>query len=391
MSDVRAQKYDAIIQKIHGNKVLSIEELSHLVTFSLSELFPIAKIIDQRDYSFLKNYISFSKNVFIPLVNLCRNHCSYCGFRKEPDDPRAKLINPEEVLNLVNEAENAGCKEVLFTFGEKPELKYPQIVKKLKKFGNYKSLHEYHVALCETILDDTSLLPHSNPGILSYDELKSLKKCNASLGLMLENISDRLSMPNGPHEHSPGKDPQKRLKVIENAGKLKIPFTTGLLLGIGETWEERIQSILELKRIQDRHGHIQEIILQNFVHNEATNDTTFQPPTLQEIVAMIILTRMIFGPKMSIQVPPNLNEEHLPALLKAGINDWGGVSPISTDYINPDHKWPSIQKLQTITKDNGLILRERLPIYPEFITPEFTSRKVMEKILIHVDDSGCVR
>ncbi|MHC1592397.1 MAG: 7,8-didemethyl-8-hydroxy-5-deazariboflavin synthase CofG [Candidatus Helarchaeales archaeon] len=359
-----------------------------LNNFTIEELLELADVLRTHHFS---NVVSYSKNVFVPIINLCRNCCTYCGFRKEPSDPRAKLMLPDEVMSIVKKAEKLGCKEVLFTFGEKPEEKYPHILQRLKKIGNYNSLHEYHLSLCNQVLENTSMLPHSNPGVLEMEELERLKECNASMGLMLECSSERLVEKGGPHEFSPGKHPRARLETIDNAGRLKIPFTTGLLIGIGETLEERIDSLLALKKLHDEHGHIQEIIIQNFVPNEATTGRNFKPPGLKDIIIIILLTRQIFGPKMHVQVPPNLNPSVLPELLRAGIDDWGGISPVSQDYINPDHPWPTLEKLRRVTESNGRILKERLPIYPEFITKEFTSGRIREKIKIHVDESGFVR
>ncbi|MHA1143169.1 MAG: 7,8-didemethyl-8-hydroxy-5-deazariboflavin synthase CofG [Candidatus Helarchaeota archaeon] len=392
MKDRKNGQFTEVTEKILKNQVLTKEELLLITSYSSSKLFKIAKLLDKRDNTQEKKPITYSKNVFVPLVNLCRNECTYCGFRKDPNDPQARLMKPQEVLKLVQQSARLGCKEVLFTFGERPEERYSKVRHALKQIGNYNSTHEYHLNLCEKILDQHSLLPHSNPGILSFDELKALKEVNASMGLMLENASERLLLPGMPHEKSPGKAPQARLELIENAGKLKIPFTTGLLIGIGETWEERIHSLFEIKKLHSKYQHIQEIIIQNFVHNEATiNNPSFNPPALQEMVAMIILTRIIFGSRMHVQVPPNLNQDRLPDLLSAGLHDWGGISPISKDHVNPEHEWPEIRKLRKITEANECVLIERLPIYPDFITPEFTSERVMEKILIHIDESGFVR
>ncbi|MHA1785227.1 MAG: 7,8-didemethyl-8-hydroxy-5-deazariboflavin synthase subunit CofG [Candidatus Helarchaeota archaeon] len=327
-----------------------------------------------KEYS---NYITFSKNIFIPITNICRNKCSYCGFRKEPFDPEARLMNFSEIKELLKQAKMNDCKEVLLTFGEKPEDKYPIFRKMLKDLGNYSSLHEYHLDICKLVIE-TGLLPHSNPGLLSSNELKEMKEINASMGLMLESSSEKLCDKGGPHEKSPSKHPKIRIKMIEDAGRLKIPFTTGILIGIGETFLDRIKSLLEIRRINEKYGHIQEIIIQNFVPKKNTEMQDLNSVPIEELMKIIVIARLIFKDSIPIQVPPNLTFSNLDKLLMSGINDLGGISPITLDEINPEMKWPTVQLLESICNKFGFHLKERLPVYPKFINNEFLSEKVLK-------------
>ena len=322
--------------------------------------------------------ITFSKNVFIPLTNICRNDCGYCTFRQNPQDPQSNLLlDPEEVNKIVANGHNHGCREALFTFGEQAD-KDPLVLEALNKIG-YENILDYLHSLCVETLDKTNLLPHSNPGVLEKSELKMLRDVNASMGLMLETTSERI-MKTVAHQHSPGKDPKKRIKTIENAGKLKIPFTTGLLIGIGETVEERADSLLEIRKIQDKYQHIQEIIIQNFRSKPGIAMQDHPEPSLAEMIKMVVATRILF-PDCGVQVPPNLNLEAAQIFLLAGADDWGGVSPLTPDYVNPEAPWPEVDDLRYITEDLGFKLEERLPVYDKFINSEFLSAEVLESCL----------
>lgn len=321
--------------------------------------------------------ITYSKNVFLPLTNICRNDCGYCTFRREAVDPDAILaMPPSEVLSTVQDANDYGCREALFTFGEQAD-ETPTVRAALKDLG-FEGMLEYLYYLCEKTLQSTRLLPHSNPGVLKKSELKMLREVNASMGLMLENVSPRL-MESPAHQKSPGKDPQLRIETIENAGKLKIPFTTGLLIGIGETVEERVDSLLEIRRIQDKYGHIQEIIIQNFKSKPGIEMESHKEPSLLDMIRMVAVTKLLF-PDCSVQVPPNLNRDTAQMFLLAGADDWGGVSPLTRDYVNPEAPWPELDELQMLTNQLGFQLKERLPVYPQYITPEFLSPIIQEKI-----------
>ncbi|MDD1763723.1 MAG: 7,8-didemethyl-8-hydroxy-5-deazariboflavin synthase CofG [Methanobacteriaceae archaeon] len=321
--------------------------------------------------------ITFSKNVFIPLTNVCRNDCGYCTFRQDPQDPQANLLlNPEEVKKIVENGHDHGCREALFTFGEHAD-ESPQVREALHKTG-YENILDYLYSLCQETLEKTDLLPHSNPGVLEKSELKMLREVNASMGLMLETTSERI-MNTVAHQHSPGKDPKKRIKTLKNAGKLKIPFTTGLLIGIGESVEERAQSLLEIRRLQDKYGHIQEIIIQNFRSKPGITMQDYPEPSLAEMIRTVAATRILF-PDCGIQVPPNLNLEAAQIFLLAGADDWGGVSPLTPDHVNPEAPWPEVEELRSITEDLGFKLKERLPVYNKFINPEFLSETLLKKI-----------
>ncbi len=320
--------------------------------------------------------ITYSKNAFLPLTDICRNECGYCTFKKTPDETSRILMNHQEIFDVLNEADKYGCKEALFTFGELPE-ETPEVKLALEKLG-YQTMIEYLYFICDETLKNTGLLPHSNPGVLKKKELKLLREVNASMGLMLENTSERL-MKTIVHEKSPGKDPKLRIKTIENAGKLNIPFTTGLLIGIGETIEERAESLLEIKRMNDKYGHIQEIIIQNFKPKPGIPMESWKEPSVIEMIKMVAVTRLLF-PNTGVQVPPNLNNQNAQVFLLAGADDWGGVSPLTKDFVNPEAPWPELEDLKKMTEEMGLFLDERLPVYPDFISPEFLSERILEKI-----------
>lgn len=323
------------------------------------------------------NTITYSKNVFLPLTNICMNECGYCTFKKTPDDETARiLMNYNEIFNILYKADEYECKEALFTFGERPE-ETEDVKIALEKLG-YTSMVEYLYFICDETLKNTSLLPHSNPGIIKKKELRLLKDVNASMGLMLETTSKQL-MKTIVHEKSPGKNPDLRIKTIEDAGKLKIPFTTGLLIGIGETIEERAESLLEIKRLNDKYGHIQEIIIQNFKPKPGIPMETWPEPSIIEMMKMVAVTKLLF-PNIGVQVPPNLNKKNAQVFLLAGADDWGGVSPLTKDYVNPEAPWPELDDLKSKTEEMGLSLNERLPVYPNFINSEFLSDKIADKI-----------
>lgn len=328
--------------------------------------------------SYRKNStITYSKNVFLPLTDICRNECGYCTFRRGPESFDAQiLMEIPEVSEILQKGDDFGCHEALFTFGENAD-EFHEVSHALEKQG-FKSMIEYLYFLCEETLNKTNLLPHSNPGVLKKKDLKLLREVNASMGLMLENSSSRL-MRTIVHSKSPGKEPKLRIKTIENAGKLKIPFTTGLLIGIGETIKERADSLLQLRKLQDQYGHIQEIIIQNFKPKPGIPLENLKEPSMMEMIKMVLVTKVLF-PDVSVQVPPNLNMQSAQVFLLAGADDWGGVSPVTIDYVNPEAPWPEINELKVLTEDLKFKLEERLPVYPKFISGEFLSETVLDKI-----------
>jgi FO synthase subunit 1 len=325
-----------------------------------------------------RKHITFSKNVFLPLTNVCNNNCGYCTFRQDPDETKTNILMSESnVMKIVRHGNEKGCKEALFAFGEKAD-QSSQVMDALERKG-YSSIIDYLYHLCKRTLDETDLLPHSNPGILNKDEMKLLREVNASMGLMLETSSQRI-MKTIAHKNSPGKDPKKRIKTIENAGKLKIPFTTGLLIGIGETVEERAESLLELRKIQDKYEHIQEIIIQNFTKKPGIAMENCPEPSLLDMMRTVAVTRLLF-PECGVQIPPNLNRNTAQMFLLSGADDWGGVSPITKDYVNPESPWPELVELESITNEFGFNLKERLPIYEKYISPTYLSANILEKVL----------
>jgi 7,8-didemethyl-8-hydroxy-5-deazariboflavin synthase CofG subunit len=327
-----------------------------------------------------KTVITYSKKVFIPLTTLCRDYCSYCTFRKDPGQPGAHFMTPDEVLALAERARQAGCKEALFSLGDQPEKSFPEAREFLRTQGYSRTL-DYLAAMCELVLEKTGLLPHANPGVMDRAAIERLKNSNASVGLMLENVSPRLMRHGLPHANAPDKVPALRLRTIEEAGKLPIAFTTGILIGIGETMEERIDSLLAIRALHEKYGHIQEVIIQNFRAKPEIPMAHHPEPSLEDMLRTIAVARLILGPQMNIQAPPNLSYDDFPRLLEAGINDWGGISPITRDFINPEAAWPQIARLKEETEERGFVLLERLAIYPEFVgREEFLSPRVRDRI-----------
>jgi FO synthase len=309
--------------------------------------------------------ITYSRKVFIPLTNLCRDACSYCTFAQDENSPRAHTMSPDEVLAITEAGARRGCREALFCLGDRPEVRWPNYRAVLRRFG-HESTHSYLVAMCRQVVERTGLLPHPNAGVLSRREMEELKEVSASMGLMLESVAERLCDPGGPHAAAPDKRPSTRLAMIRKAGELRIPFTSGILIGIGETALERIDAVLALRDLHETHGHIQEIIVQNFRAKEDTPMAAAGEPGLIELMTACAITRLIMGPHMSIQAPPNLSADYGPLLL-AGINDWGGISPLTPDFINPEAPWPNIDRLAQLCEEAGYPLRERLTIYPEYV------------------------
>ncbi|MCL7474600.1 MAG: 7,8-didemethyl-8-hydroxy-5-deazariboflavin synthase subunit CofG [ANME-2 cluster archaeon] len=321
--------------------------------------------------------VTYSRNVFIPVTNICRNHCGYCGFRRNPDDPQAYIIHPDRVAEILQRGAGSGCTEALFTFGERPEedIRY---LERLKTIGYERTL-DYLLDLCRMAIN-AGLLPHCNPGVLSYEELALLKPFNASMGLMLETTAQLQA-----HDNSPGKVPQKRIESIAHAGKLKIPFTTGLLVGIGETRSDRVDSLRTITGLHRKYGHIQEVIIQNFTPKPDTPMAGHEPPSFEEMLWTVEQARDILPDDVAVQVPPNLITPGV--LIKHGASDLGGISSETIDHINPEHKWPDVEELkQTAGKDT--VLRERLPIYPKYILDKWFSEELRSLIHQLSDDEG---
>ena len=330
---------------------------------------------------------TYSRKVFIPLTNLCRDVCSYCTFARDEDDPRAHTMSPDEVMAVAEAGARRGCKEALFCLGDRPELRWPRYRERLRRYG-HSSTHSYLVAMCRRVLDETGLLPHPNAGLMSRRELSELRAVSPSQGIMLESVAERLCGPGGPHEHAPDKRPSARLAMIGKAGELRIPFTSGILIGIGETARERVEALLALRALHERHGHIQEVIVQNFRAKPDTPMGATGEPNLVELMTACAITRLVFGPAMNIQAPPNLSADYGPLLL-AGINDWGGVSPLTPDFINPEAPWPDIDQLAELSRAAGYPLVERLTIYPEYVhRDDWVDPGVRERVRARTDERG---
>ena len=335
--------------------------------------------------------ITVSRNVFLPLTNLCRNRCTYCGFAKQPDSPEAHTYTLDEVSEVVRGGVKTGCTEALMCLGDKPEIAYKRYREWMAETGYESTIDLVHEA-CEVALEG-GMLPHTNAGIMTGEEMQRLRPLNASMGLMMENVSPRLRQKGMPHFHAPDKDPARRIRMHEEAGELKIPFTTGILLGIGENDEERIDTLLKIRSIHERYGHIQEVIVQPFHPKHDTPMRSQETISDNEVIAWVALTRLIMGPEMNIQAPPNLAPEMLSRLARAGLNDWGGVSPVTVDFINPEAPWPAIDGLRDLTRSSGQKLRDRGPIYPDWLLgrPEFFDSDMHESALRLATDEGYAR
>ncbi len=336
--------------------------------------------------------VSYSRKVFIPLTELCRDVCHYCTYAKTPRRLRRAYLAPEEVLAIARAGRAAGCHEALFTLGDKPELRYRAARDALAALG-YSSTLAYLRAMAELVLRETGLLPHLNPGVLAPDDYRSLRAVAPSMGIMLESAAARLAARGGPHFGSPDKQPAVRLKAIADAGAADVPLTTGLLIGIGETRAERIESLLALREIHARHGHIQELIIQNFVPKPGTRMAAVPAPPFEELLWTIAVARLVFGPEMNLQAPPNLNEGRLGELVAAGINDWGGVSPVTPDHVNPESPWPHIADLAAQTAAAGKMLVERLTIYPAYVRARerWLDSALVRPVLAVADAEGYAR
>jgi len=309
--------------------------------------------------------ISYSRKVFIPLTKLCRDVCHYCTFAETPHASRPAYLSPDEVLAIARAGKEAGCTEALFTLGDKPELRYRAAREALAALG-HETTTSYLVAMCGLVLRETGLLPHANPGVMTREEIAALREVTASQGIMLESASARLCEKGGVHYGSPDKDPAVRLETIRLAGELKVPFTTGILIGIGETREERLDSLRAIGDLHARYGHIQEVIVQNFRAKADTKLADAEEPDLDELLWTIAQARLILGPDMNIQAPPNLSPGVYPRLIGAGLNDWGGVSPVTPDHVNPEAPWPAVEELSRLSANMGKVLVNRLAVYPAY-------------------------
>jgi FO synthase len=333
--------------------------------------------------------VTYSPKVFIPLTTLCRDVCHYCTFAKPPRRGQRAFMSVDEVLEVARTGAAAGCREALFTLGDKPELRYRVAREELAELGCATTL-EYLARAARAVLDETGLLPHLNPGVMSREDLLALRPVAPSMGIMLETLSTRLSARGGPHFGSPDKDPAARLETIRLAGELRVPFTTGILIGIGETRAERLEALAAIKELGDEHGHVQEVIVQNFRAKPGTKMASAPEPSLEELLWTVAAARILLGPSWSIQAPPNLTEDFA-RLLDAGINDWGGVSPVTIDHVNPEAPWPDLDRLRAATESRGLELVPRLTVYPQYVSGAWVDPAVMPQVLRAADGMGLAR
>jgi FO synthase len=336
--------------------------------------------------------ISYSRKVFIPLTRLCRDVCHYCTFAEAPTAGHAPYLTPDEVLAIARAGEAAGCTEALFTLGDKPELRYGAAREALAALG-YATTIEYLVAMCALVLRETTLLPHANPGVMTRDEIAALRAVTASQGIMLESTSERLCEKGGVHYGSPDKAPAVRLETLRLAGELKVPFTTGILIGIGETRAERLDALRAIRDLHARYGHIQEVIVQNFRAKADTKLAGAAEPDLDELCWTIAQARLILGPAMNIQAPPNLSPGVYQRLVEAGLNDWGGVSPVTPDHVNPEAPWPAVEELARRSAEMDKVLVNRLAVYPSYVkkAAEWLSPEVATRVRRLSDAEGLAR
>jgi len=380
----------SVLSALRPGEPISRSAALHLIRCpddDLPELLATARAAKER---FKPGTITYSRKVFLPLTNLCRDYCGYCTFRRDPGDPGAHTMTPDELLEVARAGEQLGCTEALFSLGDKPELLFPEMRETLRYLG-YKSTLHYLEAMCELVLRETTLLPHPNPGLLSAEWISRLAAVSPSMGLMLETTNSTLLAPGAAHDNAPDKVPVKRLRTIEDAGKQNVPFTTGLLIGIGEASEDRVDTLLAIRDLHDRYGHIQEVIVQNFRVKPEIPMAHWPETTRGEMLRTVAVARLLL-PNLNIQAPPNLSAPYYDDLVDAGINDWGGISPLTPDFINPEKPWPHLEQLRLRTEAKGFVLHQRLPVYPEFV-PALTAKPglLAEKLRAASDINGMAR
>lgn len=374
------------LNNVLEDKEILLEDILEIYQNALKdpkELFLTAQNLRKK---FKKNTITFSKKVFLNLINLCKDSCSYCTYKAEPGEEKLSLMSKYQVSEVLDLAKKYRCVEVLFVTGEEPEQRYQEARKWLKENG-FSSTAEYLIHASEMALEK-GLFPHTNAGNLELSDMRELQKTNVSMGLMLENISERLTERGMPHYLAASKKPKARMEILENSGKLKIPMTTGILIGIGETAEEAIESIFAIKKLHKKYGNIQEIILQNFQPKLDTRMSNFPPANENYFKIIVALSRIII-PEMNIQIPPNLSPKSYHSFLSIGINDWGGISPLTPDYVNPEFSWPEISNVKENSKKAGFDLKCRFPVYPEFFS--HVNKELRDKMSLIEDEERLVK
>ncbi len=381
-----------IIYKIIEKKVVDNHELKDLLINSkIRDLSLLATFLRNREDN---KFVTYSRKVFINLINLCKDSCSYCTYKKEPTNSEAVMLSPSQAIAIAKLGKKARCTEALIVTGERPEIKYKEAKRWLTLLG-HRNLSELLADLSEKIISQTGMLPHTNAGSLTKKEMSMLKSTNASLGMMLESSSERLTNKGKAHEKAPSKNPKVRLKSLISAGELNFPITTGLLIGIDESFDEVIESLLLINNINKKFGHVQEVIIQNFLPKKGTVMEYAKSPSYPYFLRCITAARIILE-NISLQVPPNLSPDVYSNYLDAGINDWGGISPITPDHVNPESPWPTIENVSRVTREKGFILRARLPVYPKYIINSELSWKFVHKDLKDyieplIDKYGLVR
>ena len=387
---ITRSELDTIWSTVHDGRTPTEEEARALA--DIRELHPLleaASSLRDRGHGQL---ISYSRKVFIPLTQLCRDVCHYCIFAHPPRRGQRAYLSREEVLQIARAGAEAGCKEALFTLGDKPELRYKAAREELAALGHPTTI-SYLTEVAELVLNETGLLPHANPGVMTGEEIAALRRVSVSQGIMLESTSERLCEKGGPHYGSPDKRPSARLKTIRLAGEQSVPFTSGILIGIGETRIERVESLLALRDLHARYGHLQELIIQNFRAKPDTQMRDAPEPPLEDLLWTVAVTRIIFGSEMNIQAPPNLSPGSYEQLITAGLNDWGGVSPVTPDHVNPEAPWPHLEELRRRTADAGKLLVERLAVYPRYVqdSDRWQDERLREHVLRAADSEGFAR
>jgi 7,8-didemethyl-8-hydroxy-5-deazariboflavin synthase CofG subunit len=374
------------LNNILENKPVSRQDTTDIYQKAVenpNDLFLVAQSLRKK---FKGNSVTFSKKAFFNIVNLCKDTCSYCTYKSEPGEAKLSLMSKQQISELLVLAKKYRCVEALFVTGEQPEQRYEEARDWLKENG-FKTTTEYLIHSSELALEQ-GLFPHTNAGNLNYEEMKELKKTNVSMGVMLENVSERLTERGMPHHLAASKRPKARLEILENSGKLGIPMTTGILVGIGETMEEIIDSLFAIKELNDKHGNIQEVILQNFQPKPDTKMKD-EPSADEKYFKLVVALSRIIMPQMNIQIPPNLSPKSYQSFLTVGINDWGGISPLTPDFVNPEFSWPEISKVDEYSKQAGFDLKCRFPVYPEYFS--FISKELRDKISAIEDEEGFVR
>lgn len=381
-----------ILDRALEGREITLAEACRLIRAEASDVPALMLAACRLRDAFHPPVITYSRKVFIPLTNLCRDSCGYCTFVKQPGDAEAHTMTPEEVMAAARAAALSGCKEALFSLGDKPELKYPSHRRWLQERG-YATTLEYLRDMCLLVHRETGLLPHVNPGVMTEEELGMLREVSVSAGMMLETVSSRLLRPGQAHHRCPDKVPALRLATIEAAGRLKVAFTTGILIGIGETLEERVQSLFAIRALHQRYGHIQEVIVQNFRAKPGIPMKDYPEPALLDMLRTLAVARIVLGGTVNLQAPPNLAPDAYQMYLFAGINDWGGVSPVTPDFINPERPWPKIDELRRVTEAAGFQLRERLAVYPEYVRSDngFIPQALRATVRALADGDGLVK